>query len=114
MRLVLSPGNRDDRTRAMELLVGLRAAAVVADKGYDADWLVWYVEHQGAEAVIPPRSNRKVQRGYDAAKYRARNGVERFFGRVKRFRRVSTRYEKKAVNFLSMAHFASSLLLLPH
>ena len=53
----------------------------------------------GAEPVIRPRGNRRVQRPYDAHKYKHRNLIERWFGRVKHFRRIATRYEKLACHF---------------
>jgi putative transposase len=85
---------------------------VVADKGYDADWLVAQVEATGAEAVIPPKSNRKEQRAYDANLYADRNKIERLFGRLKHYRRVATRYEKLGRNYLAMVYVASIMTLL--
>jgi transposase len=74
----------------------------MADKGYDADALVARIESQNAEAIIPPRSNRKNPRSYDRHRYKARNLVERHFNQLKQFRRVSTRYEKLAAHFAAM------------
>jgi transposase len=76
--------------------------AVIADKGYDADALVERIQAQHAEAIIPPRSNRKQPRDYDRHRYQARNLVERFFSRLKQFRRIATRYEKLASHFAAM------------
>jgi len=75
---------------------------VIADKGYDADALVERIKAQQAEAIIPPRSNRKTPRDYDRHRYKARNLVERFFNQLKQFRRVATRYEKLASHFAAM------------
>ena len=75
---------------------------VIADKGYDADSLVEEIQIQGAQAVIPPRSNRLELRDYDPHWYKDRNLVERFFNRIKQFRRIATRYEKLDRNFLAM------------
>ncbi|MCW5284402.1 transposase [Verminephrobacter eiseniae] len=80
---------------------GLKADAVLADKGYDADALIDSIQVAGATAVIPPRRNRVVQRSYDRHLYKERNLVERFFNRIKQFRRIATRYEKLARNYLS-------------
>lgn len=77
---------------------------MIADKGYDADALVERIKAQQAEAIIPPRSNRKNPRNYDRHRYKARNLVERCFNQLKHFRRIATRYEKLA------AHFAAMLL----
>lgn len=75
---------------------------MIADKGYDADALVERIKAQQAEAIIPPRSNRKTPRDYDRHRYKARNLVERFFNQLKQFRRVATRYEKLASHFAAM------------
>jgi transposase len=100
------------------MLEGLEFEAVIADKGYDSDAFVECVEQprgeegKTAQAVIPPRTNRKVQRDYDQHLYKARNLVERFIGYVKHYRRVATRYEKTARNYLAFWHFASIQILL--
>lgn len=75
---------------------------MIADKGYDADALIERIQSQQAEAIIPPRSNRKHPRDYDRHRYKARNLVERFFNRLKQFRRIATRYEKLALHFAAM------------
>ena len=112
LRWLLTPGQRNDITQAKALLDGIETTAVVADKGYDADWLVTRVEAAGAAAVIPPKSNRKVLRGYDANLYADRNKIERLFGRLKHYRRVATRYEKLGRNYLAMVYVASIMTLL--
>lgn len=85
---------------------------MIADKGYDSDALVDAIEAKGAEAVIPPKQNRLEQREYDADLYKERNLVERFLNRIKQFRRVATRYEKTARNFLAFVQLASITILL--
>jgi putative transposase len=70
------------------------------------------VEAQGAEAVIPSRKNQTVQRAIDWERYTDRNRAERFWARVKQYRRVATRYEKTARNFLAMIQVASIMVLL--
>lgn len=72
-----------------------------ADKGYDANDLIDRIQATGAMAVIPPKRNRVVQPSYDRHLYKDRNSAERFFNRIKRFRRIATRYEKLARNYLS-------------
>ena len=93
-------------------MVGHKAGAFILDKAYDSDAVVAAAKRQGAEAVIPPKKNRKVQREYDQDRYKDRNLVERFFGKVKQYRRVATRYEKTARNFLAFVHVASIMILL--
>lgn len=86
--------------------------AVLADKGYDSADLVARIEALEAEAVIPSRKNRKVPREHDRELYKERNKVERFFGRVKHYRRIATRYEKTGRNYLSMLHLVSAMVWL--
>lgn len=97
---------------AEELIEGLSTAAVIADKGYDSNDFIATIQQQGAEAVIPSRRNRKEQRVIDENLYKDRNKVERWFNRLKQCRRVATRYEKTARNYLAVVQFAASLILL--
>ena len=70
------------------------------------------VEAKGTEVVVPSRSNAKAPREIDAAQYKERNLVERFWSKLKQYRRVATRYEKKAKNFLAFVQVASIMILL--
>lgn len=103
----LSPGQDADCTHATKLLGAHEPEAVLADKGYDTNEVVDAIKARGAEAVIPPKSNRKEQREYDKILYKERNKVECCVSFMKQFRRVATRYEKTARNFLSFAFFAA-------
>ena len=85
---------------------------MVADKGYDADHFMTKIEATGAVVVIPPRSNRLTPRTFDRHLYRARNLIERFFARLKQFRRIATRYDKLANSFLSFIHLACAFVWL--
>ena len=78
------------------------------DKGYDSDHIRARIEKSGAQAVIPPRSNRKVPIAYDAEQYKLREKVERFFGRLKQFRRLATRYDKLSKTFLAFIHLVAA------
>jgi transposase len=108
----LSPGQDADCTHAKTLLAGHRPGAVLADKGYDTNEIVEAVQERGAEAVIPPKSNRTEQRAYDEVVYKERNKVERCMSLFKQFRRIATRYEKTARNFLSFAFFVGMTIWL--
>lgn len=112
MRIILTAGQEADVTQTGKLIEELPVEVVIGDKGYDSDAVVEAIESAGAEAVIPPRSNRKVQREYDKERYKDRNLAERFWSKVKQFRRVATRYEKTARNFLAFVHVASIMILL--
>ena len=111
-RVVLSPGQDADITHAEALLAGSPAAVVIADKGYDKQEFVDAIEAKGGEAVIPSRKNRTTQRDIDTDRYKDRNLVERFWSKAKQYRRVATRYEKTARNFLAFVHMASIMILL--
>ena len=112
MRFILTAGEESDYTQALALLKGMQADAVLADKGYDADYIIKAAENMGAMVVIPPKSNRKKQREYDAELYKERNHIERLFNKLKHFRRVATRYDKTASAFLAFVHIAGILLWL--
>lgn len=114
--LLLSAGQEADVTYASALLDAVPAEAkveaVIADKGYDSQAVVAQVEAKGAEAVIPTLKTRAVQRTIDRQRYKDRNLAERFWRRVQEFRRVATRYDKTARNFLAFVHLASIMVLL--
>lgn len=112
LRWILTGGEVADITQAATLIEGLQAQAVVGDKGYDADALIALISVAGAKAVIPPRSNRREQRAYDRHVYKDRNLVERFFNRLKQFRRIATRYEKLANNFISLLNLVCTYIWL--
>jgi transposase len=111
-RLILTPGQAADITQGQALIRDLPFAVVIGDRGFDSRALVRAIEAAGGEAVIPTQKNRKVQRVIDRERYKDRNLVERFWARVKQYRRVATRYEKTARNFLAMVHVASIMILL--
>lgn len=112
VKIILTPGQNHDVTQAPALIAGSEAKKKIADKAYDSDSLVAEIESTGAEAVIPPRSNRTEPRSYDKEAYKERNVVERFINAIKQCRRVATRYEKTARNFLGFVQMASIFVLL--
>ena len=85
---------------------------LLADRGYDADWIREFAMKKGAWANIPPKSNRNDPICFSPYLYRARKRVERFFNRIKQCRRVATRYDKLAANYLAFVQFASIRLWL--
>jgi transposase len=112
VRILLTAGQESDIGQGEDLIAGIDCDAVIADKGYDSKKFAQAVEAKGAEAVIPSQRNRAEQRDYDKDLYKERNLAERFWGKVKQFRRVATRYEKTARNFLAFIHLASIMILL--
>jgi transposase len=111
-RFILTGGEKADSEQALPLLGGQRTGAVLADKGYDADYILEAVAAMGSVAVIPPKSNRKIAREYDVHLYKGRNLIERMFGKLKQFRRVATRYDKLASSFLSFVVVAAIFIWL--
>ena len=112
VKIILTPGQDHDVTQGPALIAGSSAEKIIADKGYDSDAFIAEIESRNAEAVIPPRSNRLEERAYDKDEYKKRNVVERFINVIKQCRRVATRYEKTARNFLGMVQLASIFVLL--
>ncbi|MEX3606213.1 MAG: IS5 family transposase [Burkholderia sp.] len=106
LRLIVTEGQGADISCAAQLVEHLRTGAVIADKGYDADHFVQRIRASRAKVVIPPRSNRQTKRRYNRVLYRTRTLVERFFNRIKHFRRVSARYDKLAESYLVFASLA--------
>lgn len=112
IRFILTGGQAADITQAIPLLTGIKTRVVLADKGYDADDLLAWLKEQAITAVIPARSNRKEARTCDWWLYKERHVVECMFGKLKHYRRVFCRYEKKLCNFMGMVTFAAILLWL--
>ena len=104
LALSLTGGQVHDITQAEILCAQVEPAALLADKGYDADRFIESLELRAITPVIPPKANRKIKRDCDFALYCERNLVERFFNFIKQFRGIATRYEKTARNFLAGLH----------
>jgi transposase len=115
---IVTGGNVNDITQGPALVdevVGRAAGqigSVTADKGYDSSAFVAQIEATGAKAVVPQLGTRKDQRPVDWAQYKNRNLVERFFARLKQFRRIATRYDKLAARFISFIHLAAAYIWL--
>ena len=113
LRIVLSAGQASDKAAVEALIDGLKPAqALVADRGYDARAVIDLVAARGGCAHIPTQKDRKVQRSIEPALYRQRNLIERYFCKLKHFRRVATRFDKLARNFLAVVTLASARLWL--
>ena len=96
--------------KALDLIDGQALSALIADKGYDANYMVEDAKCLEAEVVIPPRSQRKTPRHYDQELYKERNLIERMFNKLKHFRRVATRYDKLDIAYLAFAFLAGIYL----
>ena len=112
LRFILTGGQRNDITQAEQLIKNFSANAVLADKGYDANDFISTIEAQNSTVVIPSKANRKVQRIIDAHLYKERHLIENQIGKLKHFRRVFSRFDKLAKNYLSFIYFASTIIWL--
>jgi putative transposase len=104
-------GQRNDIAFAHEQVDGFTMGATIGDMGYDADQLCHEIAKTGAEFVIPSETARS-QRAYDIDLYKERNIIERFFNKLKQFRRVASRYEKLLVNFIGFVRLAAIVIWL--
>ena len=113
MRLLFTPGQASDKAAFPDLFALLpTASTVVADRGYDSRAIIDLVADRGGLAHIPTQSRVKLQRSVEPSLYRQRNLVERYFCNLKQFRRIATRFEKLARNFLAAVALASVRLWL--
>ena len=112
LKFLLTPGQRHDITQSYEIVEDIFESTVIADKGYDASALIAQLEEQGCQTVIPSRKNRKESRRYDPNLYKERHLVECFFGKMKHYRRVFSRFDKSASVFLSFLCLVGTLIWL--
>ena len=112
IKFILTGGQAADISQALPLLQGVKAGALLADKGYDADLLLAWLKEHDMEAVIPPKSNRKEPRPCNWHLYKERHVVECMFGKLKHYRRIFSRFEKKMINFNGMLTLGACLLWL--
>jgi transposase len=124
MTITLTPGQRHEAT-AFETLMQqgavmrtgrgrprLRPVRIVADKGYSSRKIRHYLRSHGIRITIPHKCNEQRTGPFDKTIYRQRNRVERLINRMKQFRRLATRYDKRAVNYRALWIFAATILWL--
>ena len=108
LQLLITPGQAHDLTGAEPLLADLtHRTIIIADKAYDADRLRLHIKARGAIANIPNMIRRKKRFRWTKALYRQRNHVERFFNKLKQFRRIATRYDKLGATFMAFIQLAT-------
>ncbi len=112
IKLILTAGHVHDVRTATQLLEGVACGALLGDKTYDADALIGRLRDAGIAIVIPPKSNRKEKRECDFTLYKERNLIERFFGKLKQFRAIATRYDKLARKFLGAIRLVAAVIQL--
>ena len=101
VRIIITKGTESDYKQAENLIEGINAEHLLADRGYDSDAIVNKAESQGISVVIPPRKNRKMQRVYEKDLYKIRHLVENALLHLKRWRGIATRYAKNTKSFLA-------------
>lgn len=108
VRLLITPGQASDKVCVPALLEGLPVAtALIADRGYDSDAILALARQRGCDPHIPSTAQRRTKRSVPPDLYRRRNLVERFFCKLKQFRRIATRFDKLARNYLAALHLAA-------
>lgn len=112
LRFFLTGGQRHEIIKAEALTTDIQDAIVIADKGYDSNAFIDILNQKTCIAVIPPKSNRKIQRPYDEHLYKERHLIECFFGKIKHFRRIFSRFDKAASTYLSFLQFVSVFIWL--
>jgi transposase len=110
LKLILTPGQRGDAPIAPALLHGLSPRRVLADKAYDSNALRSLIADMNAEAVIPCNPTRKQLIPYDFEAYKLRNTIERCFNKLKHFRRIATRFDRRAAHFLGFLQLAAAMI----
>ena len=110
VRFLLLPGQAHDMQGIKPLIEGVTFNALLADKAFDADWLLEDLDQRGATAVISPKANRKVQRPYDKHIYKWRHLAENDFAKIKEFRGIATRYDKTDCSYRAAWNLAATVI----
>lgn len=110
VRFLLMPGQTHDMKGVAPLIRNISFDALLADKAFDADWLLEELDERGASAVIPPKSNRKRQRNFDKEAYKWRHLIENYFAKIKEFRGIATRYDKTDSSYEANWNLVATLI----
>jgi transposase len=112
LKFIITPGQTSDFTQANELLEGVSGLYIIGDKGYDSDKIREKIRQQKCIPVIPGKSNRKEMVDYDKHIYKERHVIECFFSKIKQYRRIFSRFDKKLHNYFSFLCFVGTCLWL--
>lgn len=110
LRFILTGGQVHDIVAAPALLEGVEGGAVIADKAYDSNGFRQIITDAGMIAVIPSTRARKLPIPHDVTLYKTRNRIERCFNKLKHFRRFASRFDRRAIHFLSFIHLAAAMI----
>ena len=112
VRIIITSGTIADSSQVPQLIEGIEAQSLIADRGYDTNKVMRTVEEAGMEIVIPPKRNRKERRYYDENKYEIRHIVENTFLELKRWRGIATRYAKNTLSYLASVQICCMVMWL--
>ena len=110
VKFLLMPGQYHDFVGVNPLIENIDFEALLADKAFDADWLLEELDERGAKAVIPPKSNRKVQRMIDFEMYKWRHLIENYFCKLKEYKRIAMRSDKTDSSFMAMIYLCATVI----
>ena len=110
VKFLLMPGQYHDLVGVKPLIENIDFEALLADKAFDADWLLEELDERGAKAVIPPKSNRKVQRMIDFEMYKWRHLIENYFCKLKEYKRIAMRSDKTDSSFMAMIYICATVI----
>ena len=110
MRFVLLPGQRYDTIGVPPLISGLEFGGLIADKAFDANWLIGELNERGAKIVISQRPGRLAPLSIDEQMYKWRHLIENFFGKLKEFKRIAMRADKTDQSFEALIYLCSAAI----
>ena len=112
VRIIITSRTIADSSQVPQLIEGITAQNLIADRGYDTNAVLKAVQEAGMEVVIPPKSNRHDQRYYDKNKYEIRHMVENTFLELKRWRGIATRYAKQTSSYTASVQICCMVMSL--
>ena len=110
VRFVLLPGQRYDTIGIAPLIKGIEFDGLIADKAFDANWIIAELNERGANVVISQRPKRVAPLAIDLDVYKRRHLIENFFGKVKEFKRIAMRSDKTDTSFAAMIHLGAAII----
>ncbi len=110
MRFVLLPGQRYDTIGVAPLIEGIEFDGLIADKAFDANWIIGDMNDRGATIVISQRPQRKAPLAIDLEVYKWRHLIENFFCKLKDFKRVAMRSDKTDSSFAAMIYLGAAVI----
>jgi len=110
VRFVLLPNQRYDTIGVAPLIEGIKFDGLIADKAFDANWIITELNERGAKVVISQRPKRVAPVAIDLDIYKWRHLIENFFGKLKEFKRVAMRSDKTDTSFAAMIHLGAAII----